>query len=279
MNAYHDIRSVRSWLNQMYPDVPILVQRNASHQKKSYFFLQDVREKYEDTGRAWFTTLRTMNIHLVTEGITPSNPTSTEPYWRTHRVLNYLRDRLLRERVIPQYVFNSQWFPPIAWTKPGGTLPVGTYELACTSTDAYGKESLLSESTTVTVGAGEKLLLDLTNWPLGRPLDKEIVLYLRMDPTTWSAVEVIPAQISDRGSFVHEVSSLVPLAGGRVPPQTSKQWMGYLKVDQATSNMVESIQVDDAFHGFLMVMFRSRAPMMLRTAPPINTVTSTIEVG
>lgn len=279
MNAYHDIRSVRTWLNQMYPDVDILIQRNASHQKKSYFFIQDSREKFEDTGRGFYTTMRTVNIHLVTEGITPSNPGSTEPYWRTLRVLNFLRDRLLRERVIPQFIYNSQWFPPVAWTKPGGILPAGTYELATTSVDVYDKESLLSESTAVTIGATEKLFLSLTNWPYGRPLNKQIVVYLKINPTTWQAIKVIPTTITDRGSFVNEITSLTPLAGPRVPPTSSKQWMGYLKIDQATANMVESIQIDDAFHGFLTIVFRSRAPQMIRSAAPINTVGNTIAVG
>src|SRR4051812_37911198 len=101
MNAYHDMRSVRSWLNQMYPNVPILVQRNAQKTKKSFFFLQDAREKFEDQGSAFFSTNRTIHMHLVTEGPSIKNPGSTDAFWKTTQVLNFLRDRLLRERVIP----------------------------------------------------------------------------------------------------------------------------------------------------------------------------------
>lgn len=272
MNAYNDIRSVRSWLNDMYPDIPILVQRNASKEKKSYFFLQDAREKFEDQGRAFFNTVRTVNIHLVTEGLSAVNPNADDAYWKTKRVCDYLRDRLLRERVIPQFLYNEAWFPVVGWTKAGGALSAGSYELACTSVDKYDKESLLSSSSTIVVAAGERLFLALTDWPRGHPLDKELVIYYRTGPSNpWQAIKVVPTVLSDQGSTVTEITSFAPLAPTRNPPTTSKQWMGYLKVETAVSSMFESIQVDEAFHAYVNVTFRSRAPQMFRTYPPINT--------
>jgi uncharacterized protein YrzB (UPF0473 family) len=262
----------------MYPDVPILVQRNASKQKKSYFFLQDAREKFEDQGRAFFNTVRTVNIHLVTEGLSAVNPGSDDAYWKTKRVCDYLRDRLLRERVVPQFIFNEPWFPPAPLVKPDGTLTAGTYELACTSVDKYDKESLLGSSTTVTVDGTEKLFLALTDWPRGHPLDKEHVVYLKVG-SAWNAIKVVPAIISDQGSTMTEITSLTPLGPTRTPPVSSKQWMGYLKIETATASMVESIQVDDAFHGFVNVTFRSRAPQMFRSYPRINSAAATFAVS
>lgn len=280
MNAYHDIRSVRSWVNQMYPDVPILVQRNASKEKKSYFFIQDAREKFEDQGRGFFNTVRTVNIHLVTEGRSTANPTADDAYWKTHRVCDHLRDRLLRERVIPQYLFNESWFPIVGWTKAGGALSAGSYELACTSVDRFDKESLLSSSQVFTVGANKKLFLALTNWPLGNPLNKQLVVYYRTNSAQpWKAIKVVSMDLEGLGSTVTEITSFAPLSPVRNPPVSSKQWMGYLKVDTCTASMTESIQVDDVFHGYVNVTFRSRAPQMFRTMPPINTADTTISVS
>lgn len=280
MNASNDIRSVRSWLNAMYPDVDILVQRNAQHQKKSYFFIQDAREKFEDTGKGFFNTVRTVNIHLITEGKSIANPTSDDAYWKTRGVIDYLRDRLLRERVIPQFLYNMSWFPVTAWTKSGGAMAAGTYEFACTSIDRFDKESLLSSVQSVTVGANQKLFLALTNWPLGNPLNKELVVYHRTASNQpWKAIKVVPMDLDGLGSTVTEITSLVPLGPVQNPPVTSKQWMGYLKVDTCTASMMESIMVDDAFHGFVNVTFRSRAPQMFRTLPPLNTAGTTISVS
>lgn len=278
MNSYHDIRSVRSWINSMYPNVPILVQRNAQHDKKSYFFLQDAREKHEDTGRGLTSMLRTINVHLVTEGLTPANPNADEAYWKTKRVLDYMQARLLQERVIPQFLYNEPWFPPIAWKKPGGAMTAGTHTLAVTSIDAYNKESLLSSPVTVTVANGDHLYLTITNWPLGRPMAKEYVIYRRTStsPDVYQAIKVIPITFAEWMSTSSELTSLAPLAGPRVPPATSKQWMGWLKIDTATTNMVESISVDDAFHGFLNVTFRSRRPQTWKPAPPLTRATTTM---
>lgn len=281
MNSYHDVRSIRSWLTQLYPDVDILVQRNQqAKSKKSYFFLQDVREKHEDTGSAFFNTVRSINIHLITEGKTPSNPNSTDAYWKTNQVLSFLRDKLLRERVVPQFIFNEPWYPPVGWTKPGGAHTAGTYELACTSVDRYNKESLLSNPATFELQDGDRLFLQLTNWPLGHPLNIKHVLYTRATPTDpWKAIAEVPASWNDRGSQQIELLSFDTIVPDQNPPQTSKQWMGHLKVDTATMTMMESVQVDDSFHGFVALSFRSRAPQRFRTVAPVNSVGTTIVVS
>jgi hypothetical protein len=280
VNAGHDVRSVRSWLNQMYPDVDILIQRNAQHQKKSYFFIQDAREKFEDTGKGFFNTVRTINIHLITEGKSIDNPASDDAYWKTRAVIDYLRDRLLRERTIPQFLYNMSWFPVVGWTKSGGALTAGTYELACTSIDRFDKESTLSGSQMITVGANEKLYLALANWPLGNPLNKSLVVYHRTaSDQPWKAIKVVPMDLEGSGSTVTEITSFAPLDPVRNPPTSSKQWMGYLKVDTCNASMMESIMVDDAFHGFVNVTFRSRAPQMFRTVPRLNTASTTISVS
>lgn len=280
MNSSNDIRSVRSWLNKMYPNIEILVQRNAQHKKKSYFFVQDAKERFEDQGKAFFNTVRTVNIHLITEGKTPSNPNSDDAYWKTRACIDYLRDRLLRERVIPQYLYHQPWFPIVSWQKTGGTLAAGTYELACTSVDKFDKESLLGSSTSIVVGANKRLFLALANWPRGHPLNKQLVVYYRTGSTQpWKAIKVVGTDINDQGSTVTEITSFAPLSPVRNPPTTSKQWMGYLKVESATANMMESILVDDAFHGFVNVTFRSRAPQMFHTMPPLNTASTKITVS
>lgn len=277
MNSYHDLRSVRAWLNQMYPDVPILVQRNANVMKKSYFFIQGSSEKFEDTGRGFTNVIRTVNIHLVTEGISPQNPGSQDPYWKTLQVMDFLRDRLMQDRVIPQFLFNDSWFPPVTWTKTGGTMTVQTIQLACTSIDAYDKESMLSSAQTVSLLAGDRLFVTLTNWPKGRPMAKSFVVYLKTG-STWTAIRTAPATFVQDGATTIELLDLTPLGPVRNPPSTSKQWLGYLKVDTATTNMTESVQLDDTYHGYLNLIFRSRRPERWKPAAPINTAPVTVSV-
>ena len=280
MNSYHDIRSIRSWLNALYPDVDILVQRNQQQKsKKSYFLIQDARERYEDAGRAYFNTLRTVNIHLITEGKSATSP-SDDTYWKTSQVVSFLRDKLLRDRVVPQFIFNEGWYPPVCWTKPGGALTGGTYEFAATSVDRYDKESLISQPVEVVVTTGQKLFMALTLWPRGHPLNKGHVIYRRTAPDQpWKAILEVPTVLSDQGSQVVEVTDLSFLAPDRNPPTSSKQYMGHLKVDMATSSIFESNLTDDAFHGMVAVTFRSRAPQKFRSFAPVNSVGTEITVG
>lgn len=273
MDNSHDLRSLRSWLNAIYPDASILVQRNVIPMPKSYFFIQDVMEQYQDAGPGYYNMERTARIHLVTEGNSATNP-NTDTYWKTRAVIDGLASRLNRYRVINSYLYNWGYLPPHVYSKGTGTgtFADGTYRLAVTALDYQGKETMISEETTfVEIYPLRRFYVNIPNWPLGTPFAASYNLYTRANPTApWLLVRNIPIDVNNKGNTTVEITSLATTAVS--PPTTSKTWFGHLKIQEASCTMTESMNVDDVFHGFVAIKYLSRNPRYKSGGPSINTL-------
>lgn len=280
MESSHDIRSVRSWLNGIYPDATILVQRNVIPLPKSYFFIQDASETYQDQGSGYYNMQRVTRIHLVTESNSGSNP-GTDSYWKTKSVVDHLTSKLLRYRVINSYLYNWDYISPKIYSMGTGTgtFADGTYHFGVTAIDYAGKETMISgESTFVEIYPLRRFFVSIPNWPLGTPFAASYNLYLRANPSApWQLVRNIPADINNTGNTVVELTSLTTT--NVQPPATSKTFFGHLKITEATSTMTEAMNVDDAFHGFVTIKYLSRAPKYISGQPPLNTLSPQLEVS
>lgn len=266
------MRSIRGWINSIYPDAAILVQRNVTPKPKSYFYIQDQADQYQDAGSGYFNSLRTTRIHLVTEGNSATNP-NTDTYWKTKAVIDGLAQRLNRFRVINSYLYNWGYQEPTIYSANtgSGTFMDGTYHLAVTAVDTGGKETLISlDANFVETLALRRFFCSIPNWPLGRPLADSYNLYTRANTSSpWLLVRNIPIDINSTGSTTFEITSLATTATS--PPQTSKTFFGHLKIQEATCTMTEALNQDDAFHGFITVKYLSRSPRYWDAGPSITT--------
>lgn len=279
MEASHDIRSIRGWLNAIYPDAPILVQRNVVPLPKSYFFIQDQTDQYQDQGSGYYNNLRTIRLHLITEGNSASNP-GLDTYWKTKAVIDGLAARLNRYRVINSYLYNWSYLEPTVYSlgTGTGTFADGTYHLGVTALDFQGKETMISEENTfVETLPLRRFFVSIPNWPLGLPFAASYNLYTRANPSApWQLVQNIPSDINNTGNTTVELTSLATT--NVTPPTTSKTFFGHLKVQEATCTMTEAMNVDDAFHGYVTLKFLSRNPRYKSAGPTMNTQPITITI-
>jgi hypothetical protein len=240
----------------MYPDSAIHVQRNAARTDKPYFYLEHINDQYTDRGRNYHDVLRTMRIHLITEGNAVNSPTS-DVYWRTREVLDFLANRLQEERVIPHYFYNLV-YPSVAVTlRSGGSFPSGTRQFAITALTSGGDESLLSMPVNYDVPGGKRLIVLAGNWPSQSPFASAYRVYTRESAgQSWTCVAEQSIWLRDgtlQGNSTTEIEITSLSSLGHTPPTTCRIRHGYMKVQEATMNITESMMLEDAFHGYVQL--------------------------
>ena len=284
MNSGNDLRSIRSWINGIYPDAVIHVQRNTARIGKPWFYLEMIDERMQDRGRGYHDMMRTASLHLITEGAAEGVGPAPEFFWRTREVLDHLCDRLNQDRVIPAYLFNLHYQAPMATFRSGGTYPIGAAQYAVSAVNSNGVESLPSMPiNVVSTEAGKRLFLVIADWPRGASLAVEYRIYFRATQSEpWTNILLV-----ERGSARrHGVTVInrtktteveIPLTSltqnvpnlEHDPPQGSRQRYGSLKVQEASLSMSESTMLDDAFHGFIKIKYASHSPHVFQPSPII----------
>lgn len=276
MNAEHDVRSMRAWLNAIYPNMPILLQRNDQNTPKPYFYLEDVSESFRDNGFGYHDYQRMIRIHLIMEGSRTPNA-QTEVYWKIKRVLQYLKEALIQSRVVPSYLFNFGYFPPVFYEKSTDPITAGTYTFAISMIDFEGIESLPSQDVTIVADGSKGYFLSVTNWPQQNPIACSYVLYRRPSPSAaLVGVQEIPVNFTSGDSTSVVLAQPTLLSPAKAPVAASKIRFGYLKVVDANATMMESQNVDDAFHGWVMVQVVSHVPHARTAVPALDHLTNTI---
>jgi hypothetical protein len=277
VSAVDDVKSVRGWLHGLYPDVPILMQRNVQGTPKPFFFLEDVSEAYTDRGRGYHEDQRTLRVHLVWSEPKTADARQ-EVYWRLKGVLGFLKELLVTRRVIPRWLYGCAYPAPavsVLGTVDGGPgLPVGDHELCLTGVTADGLETLPSAVVAAPVIDGtSRYLISVAHWPRGLPLAAELRLWWRPTPDlAWAPVALQP--INPNGYMTtFEVSDLTPL-GPALLPTSSRVPSGYLKVTDATYFMAESGSDDDAFFGWVQFRCTARSPHVFDPVPVMGSLTA-----
>ena len=253
MSTSDDIRSLRTWLNSMYPDAPIHLQRNAAKIGKPYFYLEHVDDRFTDRGRGWHDVLRTFNIHLVTEGNHVNSPTS-DIYWKTREVLDYLQNRLLEERVVQHYFYNLAYPTPGVTLRAGGSFTPGTRDFAVTAL-CGDQQTLISPHVTINVTSSKKVFVLVPHWPTQNPIADSYRVWTRVNSAaSWicvkeGALALQDGTIQGASSTELQVTSLTNL--NRTLSTTCRIPHGGMKVQEAAVTLTESIMLEDAFHGAL----------------------------
>lgn len=274
MSSSNDVRSLRSWLNAAYPDAVIHVQRNLVDSGKPYFFIEHVEERFVDRGRGYHDVLRTFRIHLMSKGASAQAP-APDIYWKTREVLDYILDRCLEERVIPSYQYNLVYPTPTATVRSGGSMNPGAYQFAVTSVNDQDDESLLSLPSSVTVAVPNRdIYVLIPNWPNGSPLGSKYRVYYRPNANTaWAAVKEVPVSVTATTAFTTEARvTSVAAIDAQQPPTTSRMRHGFLKIQEATMMLNESIMVDDEFRGFVQIKALSHSYHRRATAATMSDV-------
>lgn len=299
MTSGNDLRSWRSWLNAMYPQAVIHVQRNTARIGKPWFYLEIVDERMLDRGRAYHDMIRTMHLHLVSEGAVEGQAAAPESFWKTREVLDHLCQRLNEERVVPAYLFGHHYPLPVATFRDVyagvAQYPIGAAQYAVSAVNSNGEETLPSAPLDVAnTTAGKRLFLVISDWPRSGAIATHYRVYFRRtssDP--W--VNILYASVGQarrRGVAVINRTQtteieipLTSLTAGipnlnHDPPQTSRVRYGHLKVQDASVSMTESSLIDDAFHGFVKVRYASHSSHHFTPTPIVlvsnTTVSATI---
>lgn len=277
-----DLRSLRAWINTMYPTADILLQRDSSRRSKPWFFLEHVDDKFQDRGRGWHDQLRTWKIHLVSEGPQQGSPATPATLHGTRRVLDMIVARLTTERVVPRYAYNLTYPPPRAsYIATGGTFPGGAHRFGITAIDWEGRETLLSEpELALTVSNGTtRIFLQVPNWPTQQPLAHLYWVWHRVGATDpWAPIGSVAPVVNQRYSTEIEVGpALTPVARDPLPTECRLR-LGYLKVQDAQATMSESFLDDNAFHGFVTLRALSRSYHVRPVAPPLNGIATAINM-
>lgn len=280
MDFTNDLKSIRSWLNALYPDASILVERNSSAVPKSYFFLNQQVEAFEDRGYGWYDILRTIQIHLITEGNSQAI-VGKDTFWKAQGVMDFLRNKVLTDRIIPSYLFNYAWSPPrvsVRSAAPPGA-PLGDHYLKLSSVCANGIETMPSPATLFTLNYPEKALwVACQSWPLGRPLTDVFRLYHSFTPAgPYQLIQEIARTTLNQYMTETALTNFTPLSPTTVPVEKCKVPFGALKVQDAQMAMIENSVMDNSFHGILTMKVRSRNPRWMPMADAsFGTITTSI---
>lgn len=299
MTSGNDLRSLRSWLNAIYPSATIHVQRNTARIGKPWFYVEIVDERMLDRGRAYHDMVRTAHLHLISEGAVEGQAAAPETFWRTRDVLDHLCERLNEERVVPAYLFSHRYPMPAATFRDvyaGVTqYPIGAGQYAVSAVNSSGEETLPSAPLdVVNTTPGKRLFLIVSDWPRSGAIATHYRVYFRRtssDP--WVNILYVPVGQARRNgvAIVNRTQTTeieVPLTSltanlpnlDHDPPQTSRVRYGHLKVQEASVTMTESTLIDDAFHGFLKIKYSSHSPHHFRPTPIVlvsnTTVSATI---
>lgn len=239
----------------MYPDSAIHVQRNIARTDKPYFYIEHVSDQFTDRGKNYHDVLRTLRIHLITEGAVVNSPTS-DVYWKTREVLSFLQDRLLQERVIPHYFYNLHYPSAATTLRSGGAFPAGERQFAVSAITNTG-ETLPSMPINAVIPASKRLIVLAGNWPTQNPIASSYRVYSRLVSTDpWTCVKEQNISLRDgtlqgNSTTEIEITSLSDL--GHAAPTTCRVRHGYMKVQEATMTLTESVMLDDAFHGYVQI--------------------------
>lgn len=245
--AEHELRSIRSWLNTMYPSDTIWITRpDANFSRPALRITETAPREWQDQGRLLQQAIGNWQIEVL-EG-SEDDINSSENLWATRRKTSTITNKLLMSRLIPLYLWRWQYLEPQAQEVVGtGSIPAGQVSVRVSAINYEDEESLASEPVTVDVGANAALEILIPPWPRSVPVAKEFAVYAGALGAEEKQV-VVPRADGPVGTMV----SIPSLVSGDPPPTDSRFFsLRFMRIDQVESETLEHPEMDGVFNGFV----------------------------
>lgn len=271
----HELRSLRGWLNSMFPGRKIFIYRPTTEFERPALTLSQATPRQPTNlgrgfGHRWEVTYQ---IEVLGSGDTVG-----DAFWSTRRELDQISGRLLTTQLIPLYLYSWQYPSPKVEVVPGGgALPAGDVSVVVTAVNAQDEESLGSEAVEVTVPAGAGLNVLIPPWPRQSGVAEVFRVYAGAAGSEELQVEVTDLPASE-GRAVSTVVPLMALGNGAAPPASSIFFYRFMRVDSVETEILEHPSTDGLFNGFVRVRVHTHSQAEFEAAWPVGDIAIATEV-
>lgn len=262
----HELRSLRGWLNGMYPGRTIWITRPTTEFERPAFTLSQVVPRVPtDFGRGFGVQYQT-SYQIEVLGV---------DFWQTKREVAEISERLLTSLLVPLYLYSWQYPSPSVEVVPGGgALPAGDVSVIVTAVNSWDEESLGSEPVVVTVPAGAAVNVLIAPWPRQSRVAEEFRVYAGASGSEQLQVEVADLPASP-------VSTVVPLTSvgaGASPPTASVFFYRFMRVESVETELLEHPSKDGVFNGYVLARLQTLSQRVLAPVWPVGDIEVSEEV-
>lgn len=253
----HELRSLRKWLNEMFPGRPIFIHRpEAAFDRPALTLAEVVPRQFDEMGRGFGVNAQaTWQIEVL-----------GSDFWATKREVAQISERLLTKLLIPFYLWSWRYPTPTVSVLTGdGALSAGSVSVIVTAVNAEDEESL-GESVVTAVSADDALEILIAPWPRQSGVAEGFRIYAGAVGSEKLEAEVTPTA----GSPTSVLHVLTNLAGsGASPPTSSVFFYRFMRVESVETEILEHPDDDGIFNGFIRV---ATSVLSQRSFAPVHTV-------
>lgn len=260
--AEHELRSLRRFLNTLYPDLAIYISRpEAPFERPALFLKESAPRRFEDRGRG-LGVLSEASWQIEVLGV---------DYWGTKRDVAKISSNLLHRMLVPLYLWGWRYPPPeVVETVAGGSLPAGELSIAVTAVDVDDKESL-AEAVAVTVpAAGSSVRLRISPWPRQSGVAVKYRVYAGAE-----GEEKLALTIDDVGADPMPVEALLtalPAPAAPALPDSSVMFFRFMRVEGVQTDFLEHPQIDGVFNGIISLQTSVLSQRYFPGAPVVEEI-------
>lgn len=274
----HELRSLRGWLNGMFPGRPIYITRpTVAFDRPAFMLKRSAPKQFEDRGTG-FGVHATSNFQIENL-VEQDEDDPVQGFWTAQRECTEISERLLTARVVPLYLYGWQYPPAVLEVLPGaGSLSAGELSVIVTGISHEDEESL-GEAVSVTVADGDAVRIWISPWPRQSAVAKEFRVYAG---ASGSEMQEAVVPVPDPASPVAISHDLAALAGGGSPYSDltgSRFFYRFMCVDSCSTEVLEHPETDGVFNGFVSVTMSVLSQRRLPFGRPLEDVSiSDLEV-
>lgn len=252
----HEFRSMRGWLNGLFPGVSIYIHRpDTGFSRPALVLSESVPRRFEDHGRG-FGVMSHASWQIEVLGT---------DFFSTKRDTAKISERLLTGLLVPCYLYGWRYPAPDVLEVPGeGSLAAGQLSVVVTAVNAQEEETLGTGSV-VTVSAGSAADVVIAPWPRQATVAEVYRVYAGAAGSEVFQVEVSPQD--EPSPLTHRLLSVA--GAGAAVPTSSVFFHRFMRVDGAQSQILEHPDTDGIFNGIVSVQTSLLSQRLMPMAPSV----------
>ncbi len=234
MDGKDIVKSVRKFLHDLYPNVPIDLQREGEV-SRPYFHITFIESQDVSSVSAWQEIKFSIQFSYF-----------AGDYWDAHSITDRISQILRKQKVIRGYLYDFTYPAPIL-TGIAGTLPAGDYWIRISGVNVNNEETLASPSTKINLSSPGGIKISISKDVAASLLFERFRFYFG----TIEGGEKFIGETSLPSYGFPEFSITVIPTGTNAPLVSSLAFERFFKVEEVYSDLLEDMDSDGLWTGHI----------------------------